>query len=129
MADFFGFDKVLPMNTGAEAVETAIKLCRKYAYEVKGIEENAAQIVVCKNNFHGRTSTIISFSNDEKAKKNFGPFSGGFISIEYDNLEAELEAVLESNSNIAGFLVEPIQGEAGVFVPSEGYLSQGQATL
>ncbi len=121
MADLFGFDKVLPMNTGAEAVETAIKLCRKYAYEKRGITENEAEIIVCENNFHGRTSTIISFSNDENARKNFGPFSGGFISIAYDNLQA-LETVLKSNSNIAGFLVEPIQGEAGVYVPSEGYL-------
>ena len=104
---YFGFDKVLPMNTGAEAVETAIKLCRKYAYEKKGIAENKAEIIVCKNNFHGRTTTIISFSNDEDARKNFGPFTAGFIKIEYDNLEA-LEKALKSSNNIAGFLVEPI---------------------
>jgi len=121
VTDYFGFDKVLPMNTGAEAVETAIKLCRKYAYEKKGIAENEAEIVVCKNNFHGRTTTIISFSNDEDARKNFGPYTSGFIKIEYDNL-IELENTLKSNTNIAGFLVEPIQGEAGVYVPSEGYL-------
>jgi len=123
---YFGFDKVLPMNTGAEAVETALKVCRKWAYEVKGISENQAQVIVCENNFHGRTTTIISFSNDEGARKNFGPFTEGFIKIEYDNLEA-LEKALESSKNIAGFLVEPIQGEAGVYVPSEGYLSKAKA--
>ena len=123
---YFGFDKVLPMNTGAEAVETALKLCRKWAYEVKGIDENQAQIIVCENNFHGRTTTIISFSNDETARKSFGPFTEGFIKIEYDNLDA-LEKVLESSNNIAGFLVEPIQGEAGVYVPSEGYLAKAKA--
>ncbi len=121
-SELFGFDKLLPMNTGAEAVETALKLARKWAYEVKGIAENEAQIVVCENNFHGRTTTIISFSNDPVARKNFGPYTNGFIKIEYDNLKA-LEATLQSNSNIAAFLVEPIQGEAGVYVPSEGYLS------
>ncbi len=123
---YFGFDKVLPMNTGAEAVETALKVCRKWAYEVKGIPENQAQVIVCENNFHGRTTTIISFSNDETARKNFGPFTDGFIKIEYDNLEA-LENALESSKNIAGFLVEPIQGEAGVYVPSEGYLAKAKA--
>ena len=123
---YFGFDKVLPMNTGAEAVETALKLCRKWAYEVKKIHENQAQIIVCKNNFHGRTTTIISFSNDETARKSFGPFTDGFIKIEYDNLDA-LEKELESSKNIAGFLVEPIQGEAGVYVPSEGYLAKAKA--
>ena len=126
VTNYFGFDKVLPMNTGAEAVETAIKLCRKYAYEKKGIPENKAQIIVCKNNFHGRTTTIISFSNDEVARKNFGPFTAGFIKIEYDNLQA-LEEALKSDDNIAGFLVEPIQGEAGVYVPSEGYLAKAKA--
>lgn len=126
ITNYFGFDKVLPMNTGAEAVETALKLCRKWAYEVKGIHEDLAQIIVCENNFHGRTTTIISFSNDESARKNFGPFTDGFIKIEYDNLEA-LEKVLESSKNIAGFLVEPIQGEAGVYVPSEGYLAKAKA--
>jgi ornithine--oxo-acid transaminase len=124
--EYFGFDKLLPMNTGAEAVETALKLCRKWAYEVKGISENEAEIVVCENNFHGRTTTIISFSNDQVARKNFGPFTKGFIKIEYDNLSA-LEEALKSNPNIAGFLVEPIQGEAGVYVPSEGYLSKALA--
>ncbi len=119
--EYFGFDKLLPMNTGAEAVETALKLCRKWAYEKKGIPENDAQIVVCENNFHGRTTTIISFSNDPVARKNFGPYTDGFIKIEYDNLAA-LEQVLQQNKNVAGFLVEPIQGEAGVYVPSEDYL-------
>ncbi|WP_422090932.1 ornithine--oxo-acid transaminase [Tenacibaculum ovolyticum] len=125
-SELFGFDKLLPMNTGAEAVETALKLCRKWAYEVKGINENDAQIVVCENNFHGRTTTIISFSNDPVARKNFGPFTNGFIKIEYNNLKA-LEEALESDKNIAGFLVEPIQGEAGVYVPSEGYLAAAKA--
>ena len=120
--ELFGFDKLLPMNTGAEAVETALKLARKWAYEVKGIDENKAQIIVCENNFHGRTTTIISFSNDPVARKNFGPFTNGFIKIEYNNLQA-LEETLKSDTNIAAFLVEPIQGEAGVYVPSEGYLS------
>jgi ornithine--oxo-acid transaminase len=126
VAKYFGFDKVLPMNTGAEAVETALKLCRKWAYEVKGIPENQAQIIVCENNFHGRTTTIISFSNDEGARKNFGPFTPGFIKIPYDDTDA-LEAALKSSSNIAGFLVEPIQGEAGVYVPSDGYLAKAKA--
>ncbi|MEN2487280.1 ornithine--oxo-acid transaminase [Flavobacterium sp. B11] len=126
VTNYFGFDKVLPMNTGAEAVETALKISRKWAYEVKGIAENQAQIIVCENNFHGRTTTIISFSNDETARKNFGPFTDGFIKIEYDNLEA-LENALNSSKNIAGFLVEPIQGEAGVYVPSEGYLAKAKA--
>ncbi len=122
----FKFDKLLPMNTGAEAVETALKLCRKWAYEKKGLPENKAQIIVCENNFHGRTTTIISFSNDPVARKNFGPYTEGFLKIEYDNLKA-LEEALETNSNIAGFLVEPIQGEAGVYVPSEGYLAGAKA--
>ena len=125
VTDYFGFDKVLPMNTGAEAVETAIKICRKWAYEVKGIKEQEAQIVVCENNFHGRTTTIISFSNDENARKNFGPYTDGFINIEYDNLNA-LEAALISSKNIAGFLVEPIQGEAGVYVPSEDFIKEAK---
>ncbi len=125
-AEYFNFDKILPMNTGAEAVETALKLCRKWAYEVKGIKENEAEIVVCENNFHGRTTTIISFSNDPVARKNFGPYTDGFIKIEYDNLAA-LKETLENNANIAGFLVEPIQGEAGVYVPSEGFLSGAKA--
>jgi ornithine--oxo-acid transaminase len=124
--DYFNFDKMLPMNTGAEAVETALKVCRRWAYEVKGIKENEAEIIVCENNFHGRTTTIISFSNDAVARKNFGPYTDGFIKIEYDNLEA-LKVALENNPNVAGFLVEPIQGEAGVFVPSEGYLKNAKA--
>ncbi|HKX86585.1 MAG TPA: ornithine--oxo-acid transaminase [Flavobacterium sp.] len=126
ITNYFGFDKVLPMNTGAEAVETALKLCRKWAYEKKGINENEAQIIVCENNFHGRTTTIISFSNDENARKNFGPYTAGFIKIAYDDLDA-LEKAITSSPNIAGFLVEPIQGEAGVYVPSEGYLAKAKA--
>lgn len=126
ITDTFGFDKFLPMNTGAEAVETALKVCRKWAYEIKGIPENEAQIIVCENNFHGRTTTIISFSNDPVARKNFGPYTDGFIKIEYNNLVA-LEKALENNKNVAGFLVEPIQGEAGVYVPSEGYLAAASA--
>jgi len=123
---YFGFDKVLPMNTGAEAVETALKICRKWAYEKKGIPENEAQIIVCEGNFHGRTTTIISFSNDENARKNFGPYTAGFIKIAYDDVEA-LEKAINSSKNIAGFLVEPIQGEAGVYVPSEDYLTKAKA--
>jgi len=122
---FFGFDKVLPMNTGAEAVETALKLCRKWAYEVKGIAEHEAQIIVCENNFHGRTTTIISFSNDENARKNFGPFTAGFIKIPYNDIAA-LENVLATSKNIAGFLVEPIQGEAGVYTPSDDYMMKAK---
>ncbi|WP_295986612.1 ornithine--oxo-acid transaminase [uncultured Algibacter sp.] len=124
--EFFGFDKILPMNTGAEAVETALKLCRKWAYEVKGIDNNKAEIIVCENNFHGRTTTIISFSNDPVARENFGPYTNGFIKIEYNNLDA-LEDVLKTNPNVAGFLVEPIQGEAGVYVPSDDYLAKAKA--
>lgn len=123
--DYFGYDKLLPMNTGAEAVETAIKVCRKWAYEKKGIPEQEAQIIVCENNFHGRTTTIISFSNDPDARKNFGPYTPGFIKVEYNNIEA-LENAINENKNIAGFLVEPIQGEAGVYVPSEGYLAKAK---
>ena len=126
VCDYFGYDKVLPMNTGAEAVETALKICRKWGYEVKGLNENKAEIVVCENNFHGRTTTIVSFSTDPLAYTNFGPLTNGFIKIEYDNLQA-LENVLKNNPNVAGFLVEPIQGEAGVYVPSEGYLSKAKA--
>lgn len=126
VTNYFGFDKVLPMNTGAEAVETALKICRKWAYEKKGINENEAQIIVCENNFHGRTTTIISFSNDENARKNFGPYTAGFIKIEYDNIDA-LEKAITSSPNIAGFLVEPIQGEAGVYVPSADYLAKAKA--
>lgn len=124
--EYFGFDKLLPMNTGAEAVETALKICRRWAYQVKGIEENDAEIVVCSNNFHGRTTTIISFSNDPVARKNFGPYTKGFIKVAYDDIDA-LEHALKEHSNIAGFLVEPIQGEAGVYVPSEDYLIRAKA--
>ncbi len=125
ITELFGFDKVLPMNSGAEAVETAIKLTRKWAYEVKGIEEDEAVIIVCENNFHGRTTTIISFSNDQEARKNYGPYTDGFVRIPYDNIAA-LEDVI-TNKNVAGFLVEPIQGEAGVYVPAEGYLAKAKA--
>ncbi len=126
MTNYFGFDKILPMNTGAEAVETAIKLTRKWAYEKKGIPENEAQIIVCENNFHGRTTTVISFSNDPDARKNFGPYTPGFIKVAYNDIDA-LKAAFDNNANIAGFLVEPIQGEAGVFVPDDNYLSQAKA--
>ena len=125
ITNLFGFDKVLPMNSGAEAVETALKITRKWAYEIKGIAEDQAVIIVCENNFHGRTTTIISFSNDLEARKNYGPYTEGFVRIPYDNIEA-LEDVI-SNQNVAGFLVEPIQGEAGVYVPSEGYLAKAKA--
>ncbi len=122
---YFGYDKLLPMNTGAEAVETAIKIARKWAYEKKGVDEKEAQIIVCENNFHGRTTTIISFSNDEGARKNFGPYTPGFLKIPYDDIDA-LKETLENNDNLAAFLVEPIQGEAGVYVPSPGYLKQAK---
>lgn len=118
----FGFDKVLPMNSGAEAVETAVKLARKWSYEVKGISENAAKIIVCENNFHGRTTTIVSFSNDPDANQNYGPFTPGFIKIPYNDLTALEEVLNREAGNIAAFLVEPIQGEAGVYVPDENFL-------
>ncbi|TLF40344.1 ornithine--oxo-acid transaminase [Maribacter aurantiacus] len=121
----FGFDKLLPMNTGAEAVETALKISRKWGYEKKRIPENEAEIIVCENNFHGRTTTIISFSNDPIARRNFGPYTKGFLKIAYDNLQA-LEEALKDNPNVTGFLVEPIQGEAGVYVPSDGYLKKAK---
>ena len=120
----FGFDKVLPMNSGAEAVETAVKLARKWSYEVKGISENAAKIIVCENNFHGRTTTIVSFSNDPDASKNYGPFTPGFVKIPYNDISALEETLKNDAPNIAAFLVEPIQGEAGVYVPDDGYLKQ-----
>ncbi|WP_301005426.1 ornithine--oxo-acid transaminase [Lunatimonas sp.] len=126
LTDYFGFDKVLPMNTGVEAVETAIKIARKWGYERKGISENEAKIVVADNNFHGRTTTVISFSSDDNARKNFGPFTPGFIGIPYDDLQA-LESTLLENPDIAAFLVEPIQGEAGVFTPAEDYLAKAAA--
>lgn len=118
----FGFDKVLPMNSGAEAVETAVKLARKWSYEVKGISENAAKIIVCENNFHGRTTTIVSFSNDPDANQNYGPFTPGFVKIPYNDLAALEESLKNDAQNIAAFLAEPIQGEAGVYVPDEGFL-------
>lgn len=121
---FFGFDKLLPMNTGAEGVETALKLCRKWAYEKKGVEQGKAEIIVCEDNFHGRTTTVISFSNDPDARKNFGPYTPGFEAIPYNDLSALEEAL--KGENVAGFLVEPIQGEAGVNVPSEGFLSKAR---
>ncbi|HCC70115.1 MAG TPA: ornithine--oxo-acid transaminase [Bacteroidales bacterium] len=117
---YFGYDKLLPMNTGAEADETALKLCRKWAYQKKGIEENKAKIIVCENNFHGRTITIVSMSTDPEARKDYGPYTPGFIIIPYNDLDA-LEKELQ-DPNVAGFLVEPIQGEAGVYVPDEGYI-------
>ena len=123
----FGFDKVLPMNSGAEAVETAVKLARKWSYEVKGISENAAKIVVCENNFHGRTTTIVSFSNDPDANQNYGPFTPGFVKIPYNDLTALEETLKNDAHNIAAFLVEPIQGEAGVYVPDENYLKNALA--
>ncbi len=121
ITQLFGYDKVLPMNSGAEAVESALKLCRKWAYEVKGIPENQAKIITCEHNFHGRTTTIISFSTDPQSVKNFGPHTPGFLTIPYNDLNA-LKHALE-DSNIAGFLVEPIQGEAGVHVPDDGFLA------
>jgi len=124
ITEYFGYDKVLPMNTGVEAVETAVKLCRKWAYEVKGIKSEQAMIVVCEDNFHGRTSTIISFSSDPDARHNFGPYAPGFVSIAYNDIDA-LAKVLD-NKNIAGFLVEPIQGEAGVIVPDDGYIAKAK---
>ena len=124
ITEYFGYDKVLPMNTGAEAVETAIKLCRKWAYEIKGIENDKAKIIVCDGNFHGRTTTIISFSNDPAARKNYGPYTPGFETIPFNDLAALEESL--KDKNVAGFLVEPIQGEAGVNVPGEGYLSKAK---
>jgi len=126
VTEYFGFDKVLPMNSGTEAVETAIKLCRKYTYEKKNIAQNDANIIVCEGNFHGRTTTIVSFSNDPEARKNFGPYTPGFVKIPYNNLNA-LDKALKNTPNVAGFLVEPIQGEAGVFVPDDGYLSSAKS--
>lgn len=122
ITSYFGYDKVLPMNTGAEAVETALKLTRRWGYEKKGIPADQAKIIVCTDNFHGRTTTIISFSTDPDARINYGPFTPGFVTIPYNDLPA-LEAAVK-DTNVAGFLVEPIQGEAGVFVPADDYLSK-----
>jgi len=123
ITEFFGYDKVLPMNSGAEAVETALKLCRKWAYEVKGTPQGEAKIVVCEGNFHGRTTTIVSFSADPDARDGYGPYTPGFIVVPYNDFEA-LEKVFAENQHIAGFLVEPIQGEAGACVPDDGYLKK-----
>jgi ornithine--oxo-acid transaminase len=125
ITEFFGYDKVLPMNTGAEGDETALKLCRKWAYDVKGIAPDMAKIIVCADNFHGRTITVISMSTDPDSRASFGPYTPGFEVIPYNNLDA-LAIALE-DPNVAGFLVEPIQGEAGVVVPDEGYLSKAFA--
>jgi len=122
VTEYFGYDKILPMNTGAEGDETAIKLCRKWGYEKKGIPDGEVKIIVCENNFHGRTITVISMSTDPDARNGFGPYTPGFITIPYNDLGA-LSKALE-DPNVAGFLVEPIQGEAGVFVPDEGYLAK-----
>lgn len=119
---FFGYNKFLPMNSGAEADETALKLCRKWGYEKKGVKDNEAKIIVCEDNFHGRTITIISMSTDPDSYKGFGPYTPGFVTVPYNDLEA-LEKEL-SDPNVVGFLVEPIQGEAGVFVPEDGYLKK-----
>jgi len=119
----FGYDKMMPMNSGAEAVETAIKICRKWGHEIKKIKENNAKIIVCNNNFHGRTTTLVSFSSSEKSRKNFGPLTQGFIEIPYNSTKS-LEKVLSENNDICGFLVEPIQGEGGVVVPDDGYLKK-----
>jgi ornithine--oxo-acid transaminase len=121
ITEYFGYDKVLPMNTGVEGVETALKLARRWGYDVKGIAENQAKIIVAEDNFHGRTSTVVSFSSDPASYKNFGPFMPGFVKIPYNDL-AVLEKELK-DKNVTGFLFEPIQGEAGVVVPDEGYLT------
>ena len=126
VTDYFNFERLLPSNTGAEAVEAAIKITRKWGYTVKGIPENKAEIIVCSQNFHGRTSTIISFSSDPGSKSNFGPHAQGFITIPYNDIEA-LEAVLETHPHVAGFLVEPIQGEAGVYTPDEDFIKKAKA--
>lgn len=126
VTEYFGFERLLPSNTGAEAVEAAIKITRKWGYTKKNIPENKAEIIVCKQNFHGRTSTIISFSSDKGSRSHFGPHATGFISIPYNDIEA-LEAVLETHPNVAGFLVEPIQGEAGVYTPDPSFMSSARA--
>ena len=125
VTEYFGYDKVLPMNTGAEAVETAIKIARKWAYDVKGVPAGAAKIITCSENFHGRTTTIVSFSTDPDSTGGFGPYTPGFEVIPYNDLDA-LEAALK-DPNVAGFLVEPIQGEAGVNVPADNYMREAHA--
>ena len=125
ITEYFGYDKVLPMNTGAEAVETAIKIARKWAYDIKKVPANAAKIITCTENFHGRTTTIVSFSTDDDATGGFGPYTPGFEVIPYNDLDALREAV--SDPNVAGFLVEPIQGEAGVNVPHNDYIREAHA--
>lgn len=125
VTQYFGFNKVLPMNTGAEAVETAIKICRKWGYEKRGVPENEAKIIVCDQNFHGRTTTIISFSSDKNAHDNFGPYTPGFIKIPYDDTDA-LEEVFKTEKDVVGFLVEPIQGEAGVYTPANDFVRRAQ---
>jgi ornithine--oxo-acid transaminase len=122
ITEYFGYDKVLPMNTGAEGVETALKLCRKWAYMKKGIEPGKAKIIACESNFHGRTIAVISASTEDSARNGFGPFTPGFITVEYNNIDALREAL--KDKDVAGFLVEPVQGEAGVVVPDEGYLAK-----
>ena len=125
VTEYFGYDKVLPMNTGAEGVETAMKLVRKWGYKVKGVEKNKAKIIFAKDNFHGRTISVISASNDPEATNDFGPFTPGIVSVQYNNLSA-LAKELE-DKNVVAFIVEPIQGEAGVFVPDDGYLKKAYA--
>jgi len=127
MTNYFGFDKILPMNTGAEGVETAIKICRKWGYDVKGIADNQAIIIVCGENFHGRTTTIISFSSDPNAKGKFGPYTPGFVSIPYNDVDALAAALKEHGENVAGFMVEPIQGEAGVYTPADDFIEKTAA--
>ncbi len=124
ITNYFGYDKVLPMNTGVEAVETGIKLCRKWGYEIKGIPDGKAKIIACEGNFHGRTTTVISFSSDPSARKNFGPYMPGFELIPFNDITALTRAL--ADKNVAGFLVEPIQGEAGVVVPDDGYLAKAR---
>ncbi len=122
VTEYFGYQRVLPMNSGAEGVETALKICRKWGYEKKGIPADQAKIVVCEQNFHGRTTTIVSFSSDEGSRKNFGPLTPGFVRIAYNDIAALKEAL--KDTNVAGFLVEPIQGEAGVYTPADSYVRE-----
>lgn len=126
VTDYFGFERLLPSNTGAEAVEAAIKITRKWGYTKKNIPENQAEIIVCEQNFHGRTSTIISFSSDPGSRQHFGPHASGFISIPYNDIET-LEKTLQNHPNVAGFLVEPIQGEAGVYTPDPDFIRKAKA--